>query len=67
MNIFAERLKELRKDKKMTLIVLMQATGIDKTSLSRCERGERLPNLDEIVILAKFFKVSADYLCGLED
>lgn len=67
MNIFAERLKELRKDKKMTLIDLMQATGIDKTSLSRCERGERLPNLDEIVILAKFFKVSADYLCGLED
>ncbi len=67
MSVFGERLKELRLEENLTLRQLSLKTNINKDSLSRCERGERLPNLDEIVILAKFFKVSADYLCGLED
>ena len=67
MSSFGDKLKLLRKERGLSIVQLMNETKIDKTSISRCERGERQPNLDEIVTLAKFFNVSADYLCGLED
>ncbi len=65
MKIFAERIKELREERKLTMSQLAKELGIRQSTISRWERGERLPNLDAIIALAKFFKVS--YLCGLED
>lgn len=67
MKIFAERIKELREERKLTMSQLAKELGIRQSTISRWERGERLPNLDAIIALAKFFKVSTDYLCGLED
>lgn len=67
MKIFAERLKELRKEESYTLQDLSKIIGVSINTISRWERQERLPNIENIVALAKFFKVSADYLCGLED
>lgn len=67
MKIFAERLKDLRKERNMTLEVLGKSIGVSTNTVSRWERLERLPNIENIVALAKLFKVSADYLCGLED
>lgn len=67
MKIFAERIKELREERKLTMSQLAKELGIRQSTISRWERGERLPNLDAIIALAKFFKLSTDYLCGLED
>ncbi len=67
MKIFAERLKELRKEENLTLQDVSVAIGVSINTVSRWEREERLPNILNIVALAKLFKVSADYLCGLED
>ncbi len=67
MKIFAERLNDLRKERNMTLEVLGKSIGVSTNTVSRWERLERLPNIENIVALAKLFKVSADYLCGLED
>lgn len=67
MKIFAERLKELRKEENMTLKQVSDAIGVSINTVSRWEREERLPNIENIVALAKLFKISADYLCGLVD
>lgn len=67
MKIFAERLKELRKEENLTLQDVSVAIGVSINTVSRWEREERLPNILNIAALAKLFKVSADYLCGLED
>lgn len=67
MNIFIKRLKEIRKDKGLSMSELANKIGVSTNTISRWERGERISNLEALVALAKFFKVSTDYLCGLED
>lgn len=67
MKIFSERLKELRAEQGLTLQDVSKAVNVSINTVSRWERQERLPNIQNIVDLAKFFKVSTDYLCGLED
>lgn len=66
---FAERLKELRLESGLTQKQLsMELKGkIDQSSIARWELGVRIPLLDAVIILAEFFGVSLDYLCGLED
>ena len=67
MGIFAERLKELRKERNMSELQLAKVLGVSSTTINRWGRGLRVPNLDSLLLLARFFDVSIDYLCGLED
>lgn len=67
MNKFPERLKELREEKNLSLTELSNNTGLSIACLSRWEKNLRIPNIDSIIILCKFFNVSSDYLIGLED
>lgn len=67
MKIFAERLKELRTENKLSTTELGLAIGVTSMTISRWERLLRIPNIENLVALAKYFKVSTDYLCGLED
>ena len=56
------RLRELRKSKKLTQIALQMQTGIEQALLSKFENGERIPPTDTLVKLADFYKVSIDYI-----
>lgn len=67
METFAERLKELRTEKNLTQVELAKATNLSKSAISFWESGERTPNINAVIVLAKYFEVSADYLIGLED
>ena len=69
MNVVGERLKELRLEAGFTQKQLsIELNGkIDQSSIARWELGVRIPLLDAAMILAEFFGVSLDYLCGLED
>ena len=67
MKIFAERLKELRTEQGLSTKALGNKIGCSDVAISRWEREERIPNIEALVEIAKFFKVSTDYLCGLED
>ena len=64
---FKERLKELRLESGLTQIKLSKQTGISQAGIAKWETGDRTPNMEYIIVLAKFFGVSADYLLGLED
>lgn len=51
-------LRELRKQRNETLHQVSKGTDIDSPLLSKIERGERLPTLDQLKRLSKFYKVS---------
>lgn len=66
MATFAERLKELRKEKHLTIEQLANNTGIAKSTISRYENG-REPKGDIIRLLTEYFDISIDYLMGTSD
>ena len=64
---FCERLKELREEQNLSYRQLGKNTGFSDNSIRRWENGLRTPNIDELIVLAQYFKVSTDYLLGLVD
>ncbi len=61
------RLKELREDHDLTQEQCAKIAYISKNSYIRYERGERIPPLDTIVLFAKYYKTSIDYISNLTD
>lgn len=61
---FPERLQQLRERRRMSRRVLSELCGLSRSAISRYERGERQPRLDEATELAEFFDVSLDWLSG---
>ncbi len=59
------RLKELREDNDLTQDQCAKIAYISKNSYIRYERGERMPPLDTIVIFAKYYNTSIDYIANL--
>jgi transcriptional regulator with XRE-family HTH domain len=55
-------LRELRKENGQTLHQVSQGTDIDSPLISKIERGERLPTAEQIIKLAKHFKISENEL-----
>ena len=64
MNI-GERLKEWRNEKNLSQMELSKATGISQSSIARWELNKSEPTASDIIVLAKFFGESADYLLGI--
>jgi len=67
MKSFAERLKDLRQEKGLTIQGLARKVNIGSSSISRWENEQAEPKITQIVILSEFFGVTIDYLMGLED
>ena len=65
--VFAERLKSLRKDQSVPLEMISKQIGSSISSISDWENGKKLPLVDKLFKLAKFFNVSTDYLVGLKE
>ena len=61
------RLKELRKEKKLTQKELAEEIGISKRTLAYWENGEIDIKSDKANELAKLFNVSVSYLLGYSD
>lgn len=59
------RIKELRKEKGLTLKELSSSTQIPISTLSSYEKEERNPKIDKFISLAKYFNVPVPYLQGL--
>ncbi len=60
------RLKELRKEKKLTQEELASEIGVSKITILRWENGERQIKPDKAQTLADFFGVPVGYLLGYE-
>lgn len=66
-NIFKERLKELREERELNQSQLALESGISQAAIAKWESGDRTPNMYSLIILAKYFGVTTDYLLGLVD
>ncbi len=66
-NVFCERLKELRQDRKVGQVELAKCIGVSKGVISPWENGLREPTMSSLISLAAFFEVSIDYLVGVKD
>ena len=59
---FAERLRELRKQKKLSQTELAQRVGLHYNHIGRYERGMSRPSADALKKVAEELGVSSDYL-----
>ena len=64
---FAERLWELRNEKKVTQQVMADYLGVKLRSYQCYEGGDRRPDYERLVALADYFGVTTDYLLGRSD
>ena len=67
LEIFAKRVKELRKQRRLSQTELGEVLGLTHKSISTIESGIRGTTIEKLILLAKFFEVSTDYLLGLKD
>ena len=65
--LFCNRLKTLRLEKKLTLEQLGLLFNVTKQTTSRWETGDRIPSIEIICMLAEFFEVTLDYMSGKTD
>jgi len=64
---FPKRLQELRLEKNMSRNTLANLLKVNPRTISYWALGQRECNLEQLYNLAVIFKVSTDYLLGLED
>lgn len=61
------RLKELRRERKLTQIQMQFLTGIDQSDYSKIENGKRYFTFEQCKRIALALDTSMDYLAGLTD
>ena len=62
MKSVGELLRKLREEQKQLLREVAAGIGIDQALLSKIERGERLPNKEQVIKFAKYFKTEKNEL-----
>ena len=67
LNEFAQRLRDLRKERGLSARQLAEKTRISNVTIIDWENQKCVPKLDLVIRLAKSLDVSIDYLCWLKD
>ncbi|MDR3215887.1 MAG: helix-turn-helix domain-containing protein [Clostridiaceae bacterium] len=67
MKEFAVKFLELRKEAKLSQAQIAKALGVSFSIVCYWETDKSEPSIVNLVKIAKFFNVSADYLLGLSD
>lgn len=65
--IVSQRLKELRKEKKITQRELVEKTGISINSIKNYECARRVPDRYNLNLLSDFYRVDKEYILGSSD
>ena len=67
MEIFADRIKELRLERGLTQEAVGEIIGVKRYAVYSYEKGRACPEMKGLVALADYFGVSMDYLAGRTD
>ncbi len=67
METLGQRLKILRIHNNLTQNQLARKLSVSKSVISAYENSQRMPSYDILIHLARLFKVSTDYLLGIEN
>ena len=62
-----KKLRELRMEKGYNQERMAMELNVSQTTISAFETGERRPDTDMLVRIARYFDVSTDYLLGLTE
>lgn len=62
----SDRIRLLRERRGLTQSELAKQLGITRSSVNAWEQGISVPSTQYIVVLAAIFKISTDYLLGVE-
>lgn len=62
-----KNIKLIRVTKDFTQVKVQMDTGISQSTLSKYESGDALPTVDNLMILAKYYNTSLDFLMDLTD
>ena len=64
--MLGDKIKALRKEKKLTQDDLANILNVHKTNVSKWERNKYKPSIDILANIADYFQVSVDYLIDNE-
>ena len=64
---FKDRLRMLRKEKKMTQVRLGKMLNYGYTAIANYESGRNSPSIEDLKKIASIFNVSMDFLLGVND
>ena len=67
MKTFGEKLKELRNESGLTQKQVAEALAVTVPTLSHWECDYQEPSFKDLAAICRFYKVTSDYLLGLED
>ena len=67
MTTYIKRLRDLREDHDKTQQDIADVLGTSQTMVARYERGANELPLRHLIVLCRYYKVSADYILGLSD
>ena len=65
--LMGQRIKQARKEKRLTQIELAELAGVSASFLGHIERGSRIASIETLCSLCRALNVSSDYLLGLSD
>lgn len=65
--VFPTRLRKLLEDRGITITALARELKISRQAVSLYADGSAQPNIEKLVMIARFFDVSSDYLIGLSE
>lgn len=65
--VLPERLRGLRVATGYVIDDVARDTGISSKTIGAFERGDQMPSVVSLVILAEYWGVSIDWLCGRDD
>ncbi len=65
--MYFQRLEDLRVDKDMTQKDIADILGCQREVYRRYEKGTRTIPIDFLIVLAKYYNVSIDYIVGISD
>ena len=67
MPIYVKRIRDLREDHDKTQQQIADYLGTSQTMYARYERGANELPIRHLIMLCKYYGVSADYILGLTD
>ena len=62
---YAERIRSLREDSNRTQSYVAELLNVGQRTYCDYELGKTRIPVDSLIVLAKFYNVSMDYICGV--
>ena len=66
-NMYIRRIRDIREDHDLSQTDIAEILGTSQTMYSRYERGASERPIRHLIRLARYYKITSDYILGLND